>query len=144
MQDNNITHLPSPRLETPCLTDSLEFHDGQPIAVTVRGHRYPIVGLLSQMGFAPQLQPGDTVLVSEVEGGVIAHGVITPTGSASQASMRIEDGRLIIEAQGAITLKSGDSTIELTETGIIRINGKKIRGIGEERIDWLGGSVSIN
>jgi hypothetical protein len=123
-----------------------------PQSVALNGNNYPVIGYLSTMpGIAPGMSIGDKVLVSAVEEGVLIHGVVTPIDAPVQASFAYVEGKLVIEAQGAVILKSGTATVELTEAGGIRIDGKDVRTVAEdvrtvahESLTLLGGKVELN
>lgn len=165
MNDNILTFTPKPVAEISALSGQMFYHavvnpmtaDNQ-VTVTVNGLNYKVVGYLSQTkGLVPNIEPGDQVCISAIKGeegiadGVLIHGVYTAADAPQRAHIGYEDGKLLIEAQGAILLKSGNSTIELTEAGEVRVDGKTVRTVAEdvstvarESLTLLGGKVEVN
>ena len=139
-----------------------EVNGTRPISVMLNETSYNVTHYLSTLpGIVPSVKLGDEVLISAVAGedGVMIHGVMTLfTDKPSGSSISMQDGKLVIEAQGAVILKCGNSTIELTETGEIRINGKDVRTVAEtvrtegndittlahEALTLSGGKVDVN
>jgi hypothetical protein len=123
-----------------------------PQSVALNGNNYPVTGYLSTMpGIAPGMSIGDKVLISAVEEGVLIHGVVMPPDAPMQASFAYVEGKLVIEAQGAVILKSGKAMVELTEAGEIFIDGKDVRTVADdvrtvahESLTLLGGKVELN
>lgn len=114
-------------------------------SVKLNGHTFDVIGYLSPVpGIAPSMETGDHVLVSVAGDGVLILGVILPTDTPVRASFRIIEGKLVIEAQGAMTLKSGSATVELSEAGEIRIDGKDVRTKAKKTLTMLGGKVELN
>ena len=102
-------------------------------------------------GITPLINLGDQVFISAVEDGVVIHGVFTPIEAPTRASFGFKDDKLVIESQHAVILKSGDTTIELTEAGSIRIDGKEVRTkakevhtVAQKTLTLLGGTVNLN
>jgi hypothetical protein len=62
----------------------------------------------------------------------------------ARASFGFVEGKLVIEAQGAVVLKSGNATVELTEAGAIRIDGKDVRTVAKKTLTLLGAHVNLN
>lgn len=125
-------------------TDTLKQASGIAVVTQVKGNMattvllhdisYPVSHYLSVMqGITPIINLGDKVLVSVLagEGGVMIVGVMTPVDAEASASFGMKDGKLVIEAQGAVILKSGRATVELTEAGEIRIDGKDVRTVAD-------------
>ena len=139
-----------------------EVNGTQPVSVTLNDTRYRVTHYLSTLpGIVPSVKLGDQVLISAVpeEDGVMIHGIMTLfTDKPSGSSISMQDGKLVIEAQGAVILKCGTSTIELTEAGEIRINGRDVRTVADtvrtegkdittlarEALTLLGGKVDVN
>ena len=123
-----------------------------PSRVTIDQSNYTVVGYLSLMaGITPIINLGDQVFISAVEDGVVIHGVFTPIEAPTRASFGFKDDKLVIESQHAVILKSGDTTIELTEAGSIRIDGKEVRTkakevhtVAQKTLTLLGGTVNLN
>jgi len=124
--------------------DTLKQTSGIAVVTQVKGNMaasvllhdisYPVSHYLSVMqGITPIINLGDKVLVSVLagEGGVMILGVMTHVDAEASASFGMKDGKLVIEAQGAVILKSGRATVELTEAGEIRINGKDVRTVAD-------------
>ena len=112
-----------------------EVNGTQPVSVTLNDTRYPVTHYLSTLsGIAPSVKLGDQVLISAVpeEDGVMLHGVMMHyADQPSRSSISMQDDKLVIEAQGAVVLKCGSSTIELNEAGEIRIDGKDVRTVAD-------------
>lgn len=106
------------------------------LGVVFNETHYNVTHYLSSIsGIEPRVQLGDEVLISAIAGkeGVMIHGVLTLySEQPSRASFGLQDGKLVIEAQGAVILKSGLSTIELTETGEVHIDGKDVRTVADK------------
>jgi len=146
----------------PAIAVVTEVNGTRPLSVMLNDTPYTVTHYLSSIaGIAPSVQLGDQVLVSAVAGedGVMIHGVMTLYGEQPpHSSFSLQDGKLVIEAQGAVILKSGTSTIELTEAGEIRIDGKDVRTVADtvrtegndittfarEALTLLGGKVDVN
>lgn len=120
--------------------------------VMLDGQHFDVVGYYGQTkGIIPDLIPGDQVLVSEVENGVLIHAVLTPADTPVRASIGFKDDMLVIETQGTVMLKSGNATIELTKSGDIRVDGKTIHTVGidvstkaKKTLELLGGDIKLN
>lgn len=116
-----------------------------PQSVALNGINHPIIGYLStQPTLAPGMKIGDEVYITMEKNGVLVHGIVMPPDTQVQASFTYVGGQLVIEAQGAVLLKSGKSTVELTEAGEIRIDGKDVRTVAVETLTLLGGNVELN
>lgn len=114
-------------------------------SVKLNGRLFDVIGYLSPMpGIAPCMETGDHVLISVAGEGVLIHGVILPTDTPVRASFRIIEGKLVIEAQGAMTLKSGSATVELSEAGEIHIDGKNVRTKAKKTLAMLAGEMKLN
>ena len=151
MKNNVLTYLPSApsQLDTPSQPLSIavvsEMQNSLPVSVTLNEQHYSVMGYLSQMpGIIPNINLGDKVLISSVEQGVLIHGVVMPLDAPARASFGFVNDKLVIEAQGAVVLKSGTSTVELTEAGAIRIDGKDVRTVAKKTLTLLGGRVNLN
>ena len=115
------------------------------ITVTINDHHYHVAGFLSALaGVTPGINPGDKVLISAVEDGVLIHGLVLPVDAPARASFGFKEGKLVIEAQGAVILKSGNATVELTEAGTIRIDGKDVRTVAKKTLTLLGSKINLN
>ena len=125
-----------------------EVNGTQPVSVTLNDTRYPVTHYLSTLsGIAPSVKLGDQVLISAIAGedGVMIHGIMMLyTDKPSRSSISMQDDKLVIEAQGAVVLKCGRSTIELNEAGEIRIDGKDVRTVASDTLTLLGGNVNLN
>ena len=152
-KDNVLTFAPSPKHQTEPFNQTFgigvvsQISDTEPasITVTVNETHYPVAGYISPLsGIIPSICLGDTVLVSAVGKGVWIHGVMMPIDAPTRASFGFKDDKLVIEAHGAVLLKSGTATVELTETGGIRIDGKEVRTKAKETLSLQGSNVKIN
>ena len=157
-KDNVLTFVPSPSRDTDTLNQALniavvsEMQNNIPVSVTLNEQHYHVAGYLSLMaGLVPSVNLGDKVLISAVAEGVLIHGVVMPVDAPVRASFGFKEDKLVIEAQGAVLLKSGNSTVELTEAGAIRIDGKDVRTVAQEvrtvayeTLTLLGGKVNLN
>lgn len=127
------------------IAEVTEMHNSIPVSVTLNDHRYNVAGYLSLMpGIVPSVSLGDKVLISSVTDGVLIHGVVMPVDAPIRASFGIKEDKLVIEAQGAVVLKSGNATVELTEAGAIRIDGKDVRTVAKKTLTLLGGRINLN
>lgn len=151
MNDNVVINFPSKSSEADTPTNQIniavvtQVKGRIPLSVALNGNSYPVSGYLSTMpGIAPSVSIGDKVLISMDEEGVLIHGVVMPIDAPVVASFGYVDGKLLIEAQGAVVLKSGKATVELTETGEIRIDGKNVRTKAQKMLTMLAGEVKLN
>jgi|GEM_PF-1816984 hypothetical protein len=116
-----------------------------PQSVALNGNNYPVTGYLSTLpAIAPGMNIGDKVYISIEEDGVLIHGIVMPPDAQVQASFTYVEGKLVIEALGAVILKSGKATVELTEAGGIRIDGKDVRTKAKKTLTLLGAHVNLN
>jgi uncharacterized protein (DUF2345 family) len=113
--------------------------------VAQNGYNYFVTGYLSTMpGIAPCMSLGDKVLVSALSEGVLIQGVVVPVDAPIRASFSFVEGKMVIEAQESIILKSGGTTIELSADGIIRTDAKIIRTIAEDELTLQGSNLKLN
>lgn len=151
MKNSALTILPSPSREAVTPPNPLsiavvtDMYDNLPVIVTLNELSFNVVGYLSLVpGIVPGVTLGDKVLVSPVQDGVLIHGVVMPIDTPVRASFGFVEGKLVIEAQGAVVLKSGRATVELTEAGAIRIDGKDVRTVAKKTLTLLGAHVNLN
>lgn len=124
-----------------------EIKNGLASHVTLHDTRYPVLAYLSALpGLAQHMQLGERVFISTVAGetGVVILGFVMTASSPALASLSLQNGKLVIEAQGAVILKSGTSTVELSEAGEIRIHGQNVRSVASDTLTLLGGNVNLN
>lgn len=152
-KDNILSFSSSLKQKSPPFTQVLgiaevtHISDTNParIVVIVNEQHYQVAGCISLMaGITPSVALGDKVLISEVDEGVLIHGVVMLNDEPARASFGFIDDKLVIEAQGAVVLKCGNSTIELTEAGGIRIDGQDVRTIAKNSLILLSSNVKIN
>lgn len=150
MNDNVVINFPSKSSEADAkhlleIAVVTELQNNIPVSVTLNDHSLNVAGYLSLLsGITPSVSLGDKVLISTVQDGVLIHGVVMPTGTPVRASFSFVEDKLIIEAQGAVALKSGKATVELTKAGEIRIDGKNIRTKAQKMLTMLAGIVRLN
>jgi len=151
MKKNILTYLPSQSHETEAPNKLLsiavvtDMQNNIPVSVMLNELSYNVVGYLSLMpGIVPGVSLGDKVLISSVQDGVLIHGVVMNVDTPARASFGFVEGKLVIEAQGAVVLKSGNATVELTEAGAIRIDGKDVRTVAKKTLTLLGAHVNLN
>jgi hypothetical protein len=151
MKKNVLTYLPSQTQEADAPSNLLsiavvtDMQNNIPVSVMLNDLSYNVVGFLSLMpGIVPGVSLGDKVLISAVAEGVLIHGVVMNVDTPARASFGFIEGRLVIEAQGAVVLKSGNATVELTEAGAIRIDGKDVRTVAKKTLTLLGARVNLN
>jgi len=151
MNKNVLTYLPSQSHEAEVPNKLLsiavvtDIQNNIPVSVMLNELSYNVVGYLSLMpGIVPGVSLGDKVLISAVAEGVLIHGVVMNVDAPARASFGFVEGKLVIEAQGAVVLKSGNATVELTEAGAIRIDGKDVRTVAKKTLTLLGASVNLN
>jgi hypothetical protein len=114
-------------------------------SVALNGINHPVIGYLStQPTHAPSIKIGDKVYITMEEDGVLIHGIVMPPNMQAQIRFTYVNGQHVIEAQGSVLLKNSKATIELTEAGEIRIDGKNVRTVAEETLTLLGGNVELN
>ena len=151
MKKNTLTYLPAQSHETEAPNKLLsiavvtDMQNNIPVSVMLNELSYNVVGYLSLMpGIVPGVSLSDKVLISSVQDGVLIHGVVMPVDAPARASFGFVEGKLVIEAQGAVVLKSGNATVELTEAGAIRIDGKDVRTVAKKTLTLLGAHVNLN
>jgi len=150
MNDNVVINFPAKSSEADTtnllnIAEVTQVKNRIPLSVALNGNNYPVTGYLSSMpGIAPGVSLGDKVLISMQEKGALIHGIVTPIDAPVMASFGYIEGKLVIEAQGAVILKSGKATVELTEAGEIRIDGEEVRTVAHESLTLLGGKVELN
>lgn len=151
MSKNALTYLTSQISEADAPSNLLsiavvaDIQNNIPVSVTLNEHGFNVVGYLSLVpGIVPAVNLGDKVLISPVQGGVLIHGAVMPIDTPARASFGFVENKLVIEAQGAVVLKSGNATVELTEAGAIRIDGKDVRTIAKKKLTLLGANVNLN
>jgi hypothetical protein len=151
MNDNAVINFPTKSSEAEAphnllnIAEVTQVKDRIPQSVVLNGNNYPVTGYLSTTpGIAPGVSIGDKVLTSMEKEGVLIHGVVTPIDAPVMASFGYIEGKLVIEAQGAVILKSGTATVELSEAGEIRIDGKNVRTKAKKALTLQGGQVNLN
>jgi hypothetical protein len=151
MNKNVLTYLPSQNQEANVPANLLniavvtDIQNNIPVSVLLNEVSYNVVGYLTLMpGIVPSVKLGDKVLISSVQDGVLIHGVVMDVDTPARASFGFVDNKLVIEAQGAVVLKSGNATVELTEAGAIRIDGKDVRTVAKKTLTLLGAHVNLN
>ena len=151
MSDNVVINFPSTSSEADATKHLLEIavvtelQNNIPISVTLNDHSLNVFGYLCLLdGIVPSVNLGDKVLISSVQDGVLILGVVTPRGAPVRASFSFVEDMLVIEAQGAVALKSGTATVELTKAGEIRIDGKNVRTKAQKMLTMLAGIVKLN
>lgn len=141
-EQNRAADVPEKLLSIAVVT---EMQNSLPVSVTLDELSYNVAGYLSLVpGIVPGVNLGDKVLVSAVQDGVLIHGVVMPVDAPARASFGFVENKLVIEAQGAVVLKSGNATIELTEAGAIRVDGKDVRTVAKKTLTLLGAHVNLN
>ena len=158
MKESNITYLATASTDLPAShQEKSTDHFAQGIAIVtsvqhalavrveLNHQEYNVTGYLSPIvGMAPSAAIGDKVLVSLTDQGALIHGVITPVGTPIRASFGFVDDKLVIEAQGAVLLKSGHASIEMSESGAIRIDGKNVRTVAKQALTFLSSKIKLN
>jgi hypothetical protein len=151
MTKNVLTYLPHTAAQAEPITQALtlavvsELHNAQPASVSINEQHYPVAGYLSLLpGLVPGIKLGDSVLISNHPQGVLIHGVVTPIDTPQRASFRFEGDTLVIEAQGAVHLKSGQASVELNAAGEVRIAGKNVRTVAKKILTFLGSKINLN
>ena len=100
----------------------------------VAGHRHDV----------PALREGDQVLIRHSGSGAVILERLRGNNDPPAPLIRMEDGKLVIEAAQGICLACGDSRIELLKDGQILINGSEINLIAEETLRIQGSSIMVN
>lgn len=151
MTKSVLTYLPNTAAQPDPVSQALalavvsELHNNLATSVTVNDRHYPVVGYLSLLpGLVPGSKLGDSVLISNVPQGVLIHGVVSPIDAPQRASFRYEGDKLVIEAQGAVLLKSGQSSVELSAAGEVRIEGKNVRTVAKKILTLLASKINLN
>lgn len=119
----------------------LATENGAAIKVENAGEQLKVVGHFSEV---PLLQSGDRVAVMQAEDGVIIMARLRNPGEMPSPLVLDQNGRLEIEANGGICLKSGESRIEITGDGRIWVDGEEIYTISTGRMRLQGSTIELN
>jgi hypothetical protein len=92
----------------------------------------------------PALVAGDRVIAQSVSNQWIVLARLRGAQEGPAVNMREEDGRLVIEASGALVLKCGAASVELTADGKIRVHGKRIVNVAEGPMRLQGSIIELN
>lgn len=118
MNDNDVINFPAQSNEAEAPNELLgiavvsDMQNNIPMSVMLNELSYNVVGFLSQIkGIVPSVKLGDKVFVSTVQDGVLIHGVVMPIDAPAMASFGFVEGKLVIEAQGPVVLKSDNATV---------------------------------
>ncbi len=104
-------------------------------ALTVTGH----------LASVPELRQGDSVLFSATSAGsCIVVGRLRAPGEAPAAQITEQDGAVELKPRRSLRLQVGDSWLELSADGAVRIDGKEISAFAQGRFSLHGASIELN
>lgn len=128
----------------------IEASDGIPMQVRFEksGIDYAVAGRSESLGF---VRHGDRVMVHLLGDGPVVTQRLCEAGEGVRASVREIDGKLHIEAPRNLVLVAGQSRVELTADGHIRLaghrvelDGQEISQAAEERLVFQGMAILFN
>ena len=114
---------------------------GLAINVSITGVEHRVSGHLSQV---EHLQVGDQVLVTPTELGMIIIGRLRQNNEYPLPRQQQQDGNLSLEADQSLSLRAGQSRIEIHADGRIVINGKNILQIANGPLKLQGATIALN
>lgn len=100
--------------------------------------------VLSHASDVPWLQADDDVLVLMAADGPVVTHRLRNDSEMPPLQIRMEDGIAKLEAPEGITLKSGQSEIQLMADGRIRLDGEDITQFGTQAVKLYGATVKLN
>lgn len=126
------------------VADVDQVHRGRCASVTVDGRTVTVDVHPSQL---PPVQPGDTVLVTELaDQRIILNQVLTETPGLFSAQFVIENGTARVHLPEGIEhyeMVVGDSRVRLSE-GRVELNGRELLSEAEGRHRLLGHPIELN
>ncbi len=105
------------------------------------GVRLPVRGHLASVD---RLSEGDEVLISRRGDSVLILGRLRRPGEAAQAKITESDGVVRLDAVKSLKLTCGNSTVELTHDGYIRVDGRRIYGFAKGQLLLQGATIELN
>jgi hypothetical protein len=120
----------------------LQTCQGEAIKITdLQGDEIPLRGHLSDV---PWLEKGDEVVVTETSEGAIITGRLRRVGELPQSTISVSDDAMILTADRPLLIKVGESQLELTPSGQIRVDGREITQLADESMRLLSPVVEVN
>lgn len=115
---------------------------GEAITITdLHGNEVPLRGHLSDV---PWLEQGDEVVVTETPDGAIITGRLRRVGELPQSTISVSDDAMILTADRPLLIKVGESRLELTPHGQIRVDGREISQLADESMRLLSPVIEVN
>jgi hypothetical protein len=141
----NVTKLPQPAArpapQGATLASVLEAGKGQALKLQIDGREVPVLAHLARVG---AISAGDLVLALELAEGYLVVDRLRRPGEAVAAELLTEEGRVVVNADQALTLRCGQSEIGLTADGRIRIDGREIYSFADDRLCLQGAVIELN
>jgi hypothetical protein len=100
--------------------------------------------IIGHMSGVPALAMGDTVGITRYPQGPVVTGRLRATGEHPAAAVSEADGHLALSADQSITLRVGESVIELHADGTVRIDGIQMEQVAETRLGLRSASLELN
>jgi hypothetical protein len=120
----------------------MQTHQGEATTITdLHGEEIPLRGHLSDV---PWLDQGDEVVVTETSEGAIVTGRLRRVGELPQSTISVSDDAMILTADRTLLIKVGESQLELTPHGQIRVDGREITQLADESMRLLSPVVEVN
>lgn len=92
----------------------------------------------------PALEVGDMVLATVTRSGVVVTGRLARPGEAPRAGAIVENGWVHLSGEKGVRLQCGESLIEMTHDGQIRLDGRDIMSIADGIVRVQGSTVELN
>lgn len=92
----------------------------------------------------PALREGDSVVALRMSEGVVVLQRLRALGEAPRPAISEADGMLVLEAGRGVVIRTGESVLELTADGKIKLDGKQIYTFGEQTVQIFGANIHLN
>jgi hypothetical protein len=120
----------------------LQTCQGEAIKITdLQGDEIPLRGHLSDV---PWLEKGDEVVVTDTSDGAIISGRLRRVGELPQSTISVSDDAMLLIADRPLRIKVGESQLELTPNGQIRVDGREISQFAGESMRLLSPVIEVN
>jgi hypothetical protein len=102
------------------------------------------VAVVAHASHVPALNKGDTVIVERVSNQWIVLARLRRTEEMALARLSHDNGKLVIEAQGAVELRVGQNVIALTGDGVIHVDGARVGDRATDAVATSDNVIAIN
>ncbi len=102
------------------------------------------ISLLGHLSDVPWLEEGDQVVVILTEDGGIISGRLRRVGELPQSAFSVANNAMTLIADRPLRIKVGESLLELTPNGQIRVNGREISQLAGESMRLLSPVIEVN